>query len=450
MKPAFIRIAVASAVYTAVAVFFCFGEATEKKVEVTGYSSFSFGQIVAGTNLPDDGMTNIDHYWSHEVYTGVGFHAQINERFTLNASVEGKMWQPFPTTDPMNATYNFKMKSYSLWLDQGNTTYAIGDVEKPWCTVTMGYFKYKYNPEARNLGEQLFRSLAYPGNIVNYFDFPANRLLGFCGRFSFLEGSLKADALITSETDWFPFDDISPSLIVSYSPVKAVQIGGGVELARFFSMNSKLTTPQGNINFPGNYIITKVEKDINGTITNLEVDSSQYYTFKATKLMGRITLDPKALLGELPFLGPEDGKLYGEVDVLGLKDYSFYYEDVSKRMPIMFGFNFPTFKIMDVLALEFEHYAYPFKAYFNNQMNKTLPLPDNDYNDWSPSSTQYTFDDWKWSVYVKKTIFPGFSITAQFARDHMAYMYITGFQYWAEAVEKPGQWWWTAKLCYSL
>ena len=463
MKPAFIKIKIAAApiFILSIALFCRLSQAQdEQKVTMTGYSSYSFGQIVAGTTSPDIPGSDIDHYWSHEVYTGVGFRALLNERFHLNASIEGKMWQPFPGTDPLGAAYQMKIKSYSLWLDQGNAEYGIGDPENPWCSITMGYFKYKYNPEARNLGEQLFRSLAYPGNIINYFDFPATRMLGFRGHFNFLDSSLKADALLIAETDWFPFDDISPSLIVSYSPIKAIEIGGGVELARFISMNSNLTTPKPNsVSFPANFVIDSVVRDSNGYVAKdsngtplppIVMADSSCYTFKSTKLMARITIDPKAFFGESSFFGPEDGKIYGEVDVLGLKNYPYYYEDVSKRMPIMFGFNIPTFKLMDVVTLEFEHYGYPFKAFFSQQMNKTLPLPDNDYSTWDPSSTQYGFDDWKWSLYLKKTIFPGFSITTQFARDHLAYMYTTGFPYWEEAVERPGQWWWTAKLCYSL
>jgi hypothetical protein len=78
------------------------------------------------------------------------------------------------------------------------------------------------------------------------------------------------------------------------------------------------------------------------------------------------------------------------------------------------------------------------------------PLPDNAQNPsgWDP--TLYTFDDWKWSVYVKRTVIPGFSITVQFARDHMHYTYSDGYPFWLEAVSRPGQWWWRANLCYSL
>ena len=443
------RAAGAAIVLLSMIAAYSFGE-TEKKVEFSGYSSWVLGQIVLGT---DDFITGVStppmsHYWSQEAYAGVGFHAALNERFTINAAMEGKMWYPFPSV--LVGQPDFKRRHYGVWLDQGNATYKIGEAEKPLLTVTMGYFKYKYNPQARNLGEQLFRSLAYPGIIVNAFDFPAIHLLGGMAHFDLLESRLQVDAIINSESDWYPFGDFSPALVASFKPHKVIEIGGGVEFARLISVNSLATTPQnpgGSMPAEANRVIGYVHKDQNGLVDSVSYDSA-YYTFQATKLMGRIALDPKTLF-DLPFFGPEDGKLYGEIDVLGLTNYSFWYDDVSKRMPIMFGFNVPTFRVLDVLAVEFENYKSQFTtSYLNNVVRNGLPQPDHTYMSWDPKL--FSFDDWKWSVFVKKTVFPGFSITAQFARDHMHATYVDGYPFWGESTARPGQWWWTAKLCYSL
>ena len=116
----------------------------------------------------------------------------------------------------------------------------------------------------------------------------------------------------------------------------------------------------------------------------------------------------------------------------------------------MVGFNFPAFKLLDVLSLEFEHYGYPFSTSFENVWRLACPVSkDGDFpGDWSPQ--KYKFDDWKWSVYAKKTVFPGFSITLQVARDHMHTIYSDGRENYSESLLRPGQWWWTAKLSYSL
>ena len=44
--------------------------------------------------------------------------------------------------------------------------------------LAVGYFPYKYNPEARNLGEYLFRSGTYPVYLTNDYDFPLARVAG--------------------------------------------------------------------------------------------------------------------------------------------------------------------------------------------------------------------------------------------------------------------------------
>jgi hypothetical protein len=427
-----------------VAVFFCFGQAAEKiseiakKVDFTGYGSYQFGQIVQGSFGDATGVTNIDHYWSHEVYAGVGFHASVSERFNINAGLEGKVWHPFSLSG--NPQYQYHRKYNGVWLDQGNGTYKVGDTEKPWLTLTLGYFKYKYNSEARNLGEQLFRSVAYPGIIMNYFDFPAIRLLGLMGHFDLLNNTLKADAMVISESDWEPFGDFSFAVLARYQPLKVIDIGAGVEFVRLISVNEDKTTPPTIAQITGKDSIGNV---IYGT-------DSSYYTFRATKVMGRLTLDLKSLFN-LSIFGPEDGKIYGEIDVLGLQDYTFWYDDIMKRMPIMVGFNVPTFKLLDVLAIEAEYYPYPFQtAYFNMINNYGGPLPDDCQDPASWNSDKYKFQAWKWSVYVKRTVISGFSITAQLAHDHMHVTYTDGYPYWSESLLRPGQWWWRASLCYSL
>lgn len=441
------------------AVFLSFGQDaennkdTKKKVDFIGYSSYSFGQIVEGNDNQPDGMTNIFHYWMQDVYTGVGFSAVISDRFKILAGVEGKMWNPYAA--PGVGQRQFKLRNYSLWLDQGNAVYSIGNLEKPLLTTTVGYFKYKYNPEVRNLGEYLFRSSTYPGFIINYFDFPQNRLLGGQANLKLsldrIACDLKADLLIISESEWYPFGDFSPALLASGNFAKIVEVGGGIEFARLFSVDNNRTTPSTNpdgTNNTNNMILKNIEKDINGNVINRIYDSTSHYTFKATKVMGRITLDVKKAFNA-PFLGPEDGKLYGEICIIGLKDYPFWYNDLSKRMPFMFGLVIPTFKLLDALSFEVENYKFPFQTSYKTgvELNST-PLPDDQPDSWNHDN--YKYDDWKWSLYAKKIVFPGFTITTQFARDHMRTLYSDGALNYSEAVSRPGQYYWVVKLGYSL
>ena len=108
--------------------------------------------------------------------------------------------------------------------------------------------------------------------------------------------------------------------------------------------------------------------------------------------------------------GSEDLKIYGEMALIGVKNYPGWYERPEERMPIMAGFNFPTFKILDVLSIEVEYYGTP---YANNQEYiwkacypvPFINLPARAYpdlnRDWH-DSLRITDDDLRWSIYASK------------------------------------------------
>jgi hypothetical protein len=407
------------------------GEKPEvKKVDIIGYAAYDFRQIVKG----NWDLSAIDHYWSHEVFAGIGFDAEVSEQLRLVARVEGKMWDPYPSSN----TRAFRTRNYSLWLDQACATYSMGNPENSAFSITGGYFVYKYNPEVRNLGEFMFRSWTYPGIIMNDFDFPAARILGFRFHCNLLEGMVKNDFIVQDESEQWPFGDISLSDIATVKIGDVAEIGGGVDFAHLFSV-SKYTTYNDPMT---NQIVDYIDS------TGARVYGEGFYTFKAIKLMGRASIDPKSLMGNPGLFGKSDLKIYGEIGVIGTKDQSFYYTDISKRMPIMFGLNLPTFKVLDVVALEFEHYAYPFTPSNQNAIMKAAPLPENEGVAWRPED--WKSDDWKWSVYLKKTLIPGIIFTLQLSRDHYRLPYSDGMPGYTESLVYPGEWSWIAKFTGSL
>src|SRR5436190_12752674 len=70
-------------------------------------------------------------------------------------------------------------KYLSLYIPMAKGTYLVGEPETPLLKVEAGIFPFKYNPEARNLGEYMFRTGAYPNFIQGDFDFAFARLTGF-------------------------------------------------------------------------------------------------------------------------------------------------------------------------------------------------------------------------------------------------------------------------------
>src|SRR5690606_13501792 len=121
------------------------------------------------------------------------------------------------------------------------------------------------------------------------------------------------------------------------------------------------------------------------------------------------------------------------------------------RIPVMFGFNFPTFKWLDHLALEVEYYGSPYRndlARLGNNntvapwtiQNRPIPSPkpaeNADYridangnwrnvdgdtinvNGTGMARENVTVDNFKWSLYVDKTISNHILFSAQIANDH--------------------------------
>jgi hypothetical protein len=191
--------------------------------------------------------------------------------------------------------------------------------------------------------------------------------------------------------------------------------------------------------------------------------------------MGRISLDPKAFMPSSIF-GVNDLKLYAEADIIGVKDYpdsavligGFSQADSSgnpikkqvapsynvwwQKMPIMIGFNFPTFKALDVLSAEFEWFG---AKYYNDEsalINQgSAPLPF-DATTIAASRKMPQKAQLKWSVYAKKSFFGGhFSLIGQVGRDHTRLQTAAyDNEIYSELLIEPKDWWWVLKTCWSF
>jgi hypothetical protein len=171
--------------------------------------------------------------------------------------------------------------------------------------------------------------------------------------------------------------------------------------------------------------------------------------------MGRISLDLGALAGMDDAIGPGAFKIFAEATVLGLKNQPFYYEDITKRIPIMAGIHIPTFKLLDILSLQVEYYGNQFynstKAYYWNGM----PVPntneeqtrkayyENDPKDWDE-------DNIKWSVFAKKSITSGLKVFVQAASDHMRTIDNAFFFAQQPVYHKPAHWYYLTRVDFGF
>ena len=465
----------------------CLAAGGEQPVRVAGFGAYEFGQIAHGY-LPAT-QVGVDHLWLQRAYLQASVDAKVNDHARIRLGLESMLSFSEPVINNVEATLE---PVTAVYFNQAEGTYSWGR----WLTAGVGYFPFKYNPDARDLGEYLFRSGTYPPFIVTAFDFPMTRLLGARVQSRLLADMIDLQLLFTSESWHYPTEDFSLTLLPSFSFINgAADIGFGANLSHLLVVNSKRTTPRDSRTL----YITNFDS------TTMTGDSN-YYTFKGTKLMGRFSIDPKRFfMREIPergFLGKEDLKVYGEAAVLGLDDYprnvdqSVAYDTLTKRIPVMLGINLPTHPLLsycilpgvlgwgleanksrkavsavsfgsagivagaaswlldrfvnthsrlDLLSLEGEWYGWNYGDDYRNISDFQIPLPINEPN------RNYALDDTKWSLYLRKDFGGAFSIRGQLARDHMRPVCNDRkFSEKGAVLIRPEHWYWMAKIVYAF
>jgi hypothetical protein len=296
------------------------------------------------------------------------------------------------------------------------------------------------------------------------------------------DGMLKHDLTLFMERDFEPTYDISPSYLLSFKPGNAFEMGAGVTYAHGIPIKPSITTPQKRPNsFYGDSALPESEwgkaglspsdphlipdgdpragtaaPDGKPYVTQSEngIPRSQldYYSFQGVKLMGRTSFNLQSIL-ESEILNPQDLKIYAEIAVLGVKDYPFYYSTITERMPMMFGVNLPTFKVLDMLSFEVEYYKSRFQNNIREVFQNTFPiwkLPTGEtigsYQTFIDSSSIETEDDIHWSIYAKKQIVEGLDLYVQVASDHMRVMSFNAEPSDLEVTRKPSQWYYLARI----
>ena len=394
------------------------GESGAKFAPISILGQIDAGQIIKGeTGWHESASLNgvkLQGDFIQRTSVWITQEAVVGDRLELKMGVGGLFWYALPTGgDPSS-----KLTQFGPGISQAMARYSFGDVSDPLLKLQMGYFPYKYNPDAKDLGEYLLRSGTYPNYVVsggwNMISSAAYMIEGFRLEMGRKDAMFRTDFILAMEHDVPPMFDISPTIVETIKAMPGVEIGLGADCHHCIPIHPSHESPHDK----SNWQVTGVSLDTSLGIYNYTYDSTKYYTFQGVKLMGRVSVDPKAWFGEGAF-GAEDLKLYGELALLGIKDYPYMYEKKSERMPMMFGFNFPTFKLLDVLSFELEYYKTRFPTSLYQPIANQVPTID------LPQGTadQGPFDranrnDWKWAVYGKREITRGIQVFAQVASDH--------------------------------
>jgi hypothetical protein len=467
----------------ALCVALCYGEDTSAvKIVPNGHAMMEFGQVVTGY---DKSVGDIRHVAIDRIYMGTGMNARLGDRTTFAGSIEVKAFNEFPRQVIVGFTRRYY---YYFYLTQAELTHRLLENNGLKLDIGGGYFPYKYNENARNLGEYLFRSTAYPQTLTTEFDFPYARLAGLYSRNSYSMGrhTINFDLLATINTEWMAIGDLNLSMIASYDLAHIFEIGTGVEFGSLVSADENITTPQ--------YPETKYRDGD---------DTSHYYTFRGTKLMGKLSLDPKRLFPRTSFLGERDLIIYSEAAFLGVKNYGvavnspLWYDSPLERIPVTLGLNWPTNQLaaygvipgamgyyletvaskkavtagicgaagivvgvgswlldrrfrsnskLDVLSIEGEWWGNRYPNSMQGIVQDGLPLPFLRGTK-IVDSIPYQNDDYKWSIFGAKTIAGRYRLSFQCASDHMrTFAWDWNRQDWEEALRGPKKWYYMLRF----
>jgi hypothetical protein len=422
-----------------------YGENSGITLTPSGFAGLREGQVVKGeyetvksaASAPEPGAV-LDFIWIQGMDIGFNVEAKYSGLpITGNLGMEMLVCNDnYPYAQDFGQSRRLFFYPY---LSRADLLYIKGDQENPRLIINAGYFPFKYNNESRNLGEYLFRSGTYPQYLITNFDFPMTRLMGVRVGGP-LGGSLNWDVLLTTNVEWTAIGDPNLSALLSWKPISLFELGLGASWCSIWSVNWDNTTPmvEGN-----DYIY----------------DSTRYYyTFAGQKAMGRLTLDLKQLFPGSTIFGTHDLKLYSEAAILGLINYPMsvdsmtQYDTLWQRIPVMVGFNLPTFKLIDILSLEVEWFGNPYTNSLNSIRFENQPVPlSSQAGEKDKLYLDNHGDDWKWSAYGRKTFMNNFNITVQAARDHFHW---SRLDYKTEdakdALRKNDEWYYTLKFGFTF
>ncbi len=427
------------------------------------------GQVVKG----DWNGGNIDDQFIQRTSVWLTQEIQIGKRLDVRAGVGGLFWYAVPTPGAgiTEAGRFAQLPKFGPGITRADMVYRFSDEPNPMFTLQAGFFPYKYNPDASNLGEYLLRSGAYPGNTsTGGWNLMGNAYMmqGLRLNVSLWGGKFQSEFLLPMERDLPPNNDLSPTYIGTVMPIRGLEFGGGVSCHHCISVRPSRTSPEVGPNrdfstygFGSGYVRRNpgynpalATTAYNGTNPKYVFDSTSFYSFQGIKLMARTSFDPKAYI-TLPMLGSEDLKIFAEVALLGLENRPFYYEKRSERMPVMFGINLPTFRALDLLSFQMEYYGSRFPNSLENAVTfqmPTLSFQDSngiviyDPNFYDPNNKALKDDDWKWSVVAKKQIIKGLNLYAVAANDNMRLPFWTATPSWQPVTNKPKDWYYLVRF----
>lgn len=437
---------------------------------ITGSLEMELAEIVNGRLTLSTRKAPVEHQWFSHFNGFLNFESKPTEALLLKGGFEFRQYMNMSarmakTYYNVNAYFMGEQVYHDFFLREAQGIWTILDSDAYSLSLSTGYMPYKYNSEVRELGEFLFRSGTYPFYLIGEFDRPFARLTGIKGTFA-TSGELfetRTDLLFLTEREIRPFWDASLAAVARVNVAKSFEIGVGVDFAHLFPTDPTITSPDTT---QTRYFSDSTTVD-DGFGNMITIYDTAYYTFQGTKVMACATIDPfgkirnqGSLLSDI--VGKNGGKVYGEIAIIGLKDYPandynpYGYDNLEQKMPWMIGITLPLWKVIDVCAFELERYPNPYPNSAAWLIRSGLPLPymENPNPESGYDTGSAYVPRWCWSLYMKKEVVSSFSIVGQVGRDHMRWempiAYQTANYDYEDVMVKPEDWTWHLKTVFRF
>ncbi len=386
------------------------------------------GRIEKGKDMElKNQQRDVEGYTLVRNYFNLSFTQQLDEKNLISLGVGGLFFKPYLKS---GEAIGDKTLKFGPGISHAKMVYSFNEN----MDLTYGYFDYKYNPGAKNLGEYLFRTEAYPTIVFTggwvWLNSASYTSTGAKYSFNIGEGFFQSDFLLFMEMFNSPIYDITPAYVGSLNPTSFLRFGAGVSLHRFivptFGVREELTKPKVYVK---DVPITPTEDHpspvFTGLVSDLQnidpikyADSASYVTQtvtlnnRAIKLMAYFNLDFRDLIGLDRESFPEF-MLYGETSLIGTKNYPIFYTKYSQRLVSMIGLSIPVPVIFDHLSFELEYLKNPNIESIKSTYDILDLSPDMDYR-----YQNITKDDVKWTLHGSRKLGSITSLYFQVANDH--------------------------------
>ncbi|MEO6095276.1 MAG: hypothetical protein ABIW76_06260 [Fibrobacteria bacterium] len=283
--------------------------------KLKGEAFSDIGQIVKGiepeSNKPEDGG-----YLSR---TGVFISVTdtIQQKLRMSVGVGGLFWQPFPTAA------NMFWKNYMQFvptITEASTEFRFSEA----LSLEGGYFPFKYNHPAMNLGEYLLRSESYPTNLTTggwtWVDSAYIRVFGARLKASHFDGAFSHEAGVYFELENAPLYDVTPAYLFAWRPIKGIELGGSVALRRWFTNNLLVKNRKAEVDLAKQYVeVANFPEVQNQGMVNYSYDNGGVRVQDSAKAAWRPGTDPATLFQDKAGVQVNSVRLTQEGSVKGMR-----------------------------------------------------------------------------------------------------------------------------------